>query len=167
MAEDFQHLEQMGAAQNAGADVFEKRRKKIEYDQSRKAKLKFLKTYGEYGFRAAGDEETRKALAESGKTGGEMAIPPMDDLDARSDFYIKKAWDDFAGPILDYENRKKDIDESDLSNKKKKVALRELEIVRAEAEKKLERNLPDWRPDFSAEEKKEYLARLEKLLKYI
>ena len=138
-----------------------KREKKRKYDKARKEKIKFLnKLKGDIP--SLFDEKTW--IAEN-KPGQKLIVPPIEDPRELNRFFLKQLFDNFAQPILDYESLRKEIEETSPSNTKKKAALRELEEQRMAPEVQLA-ELPDWNSGASDEEKKEYVARLEKLLKH-
>jgi len=160
------------------------RKKKREYDVARKAKINFMEELGKEATYLAW-KKTEIAESEKGK---ELLVPPIVDTESAKErmgnivptervlleyvlgghrkmrhFWAKQVFDNFAQPILDYENLKKEIEENSQSNTKKKEALRELEAQKQAAEARLSK-LPDWNSGASEEEKREYIGCLEKLL---
>ncbi|GEM_PF-3899441 len=146
------------------------RKKRMEYDKARRAKIDFMKKLG----REAADLAWDKTEIAGREKGLELLTPqkflsidtePEDSREKTRRFWAKQAFDNFFQPILDYENLKKDIEKELPSKTKKKEALRELEARKRAVEARLAQ-LPDWNSGASEEEKREYVGRLEKLLDY-
>ena len=127
--------------------------------QIRKAKEIFMRTF----LNDAADLAFEKEKISRTEKNKELLVPPIDKDHKLQHFYLKQAWDNFSQPILDYENLKKDIEESQISNIKKKEAVRELEVESRAAEDRLV-TLPDWDSNATDEVKRKYLLQLEKFL---
>lgn len=98
-----------------------KRREKREYDKIRKIKINFLRDLlGDKAHELA----TRKMEVSLNVPGKKMVMPPLGS-EKMHGFFLKQAWDNFVEPILDFENKEKEIEESGLSNRKKKRLLRD------------------------------------------
>lgn len=92
------------------------------------------------------------------------SLPPFNNEAEKYSFFEKKVWDELAEPILEYESLKKDIEDSGMSNTKKKAAMQELNERRARAEDEFQ-ILPEWQKQTTDQEKQAYIKRVAKTLR--